>query len=84
MKKRIISIILSIIMIMSITFITHATIKGNVGDSSTYVSVEELNQVKESIEYWFDIQLELDLLEMVASRCEVHGVYPLEKNEGEK
>lgn len=82
--KKIISIILSIIMMISITIITHATIKGNVGDSSTYVSIEELNRVKESLDYWFDVQLGLDLLEMVASRCEVHGFYPPEKNEGEK
>ena len=82
--KKIVSIILSIIMMISITIITHATIKGNVGDSSTYISIEELNRVKESLDYWFDAQLGLDLLEMVASRCEVHGFYPPEKNEGEK
>ena len=82
--KKIISVVLSLILIISITMITHATIKGNVGDNSTYVSVEEFNQWKESVEDWFDYQLGLDLLNIVASRCEVHGFYPPEKKEGEK
>ena len=80
--KKIISVMLSLILIISITIITHATIKGNVGDNSTYVSVEEFNQLKKRIQDWFDYKFDIELLDLVASRCEVHGVYPDEKEKG--